>query len=146
MIELRAKIRIGPRVAQEILSFPGGRADTCGCTIQSMGERLPQDVNRFLETHIDSVEQLEALVLLSEDPGRAWTAAEVSERLRTSLGSVEIRLAALVKGGLLQRADETFSYTATGVTDRRVRDLAWCFQRRRTAVIETIFSFDRGSA
>jgi predicted transcriptional regulator len=102
-------------------------------------------VNRFLEAHIDSVEQLEALVLLSEDPGRPWTAAELSERLKTSPGSVEIRLAALVTSGLLRQADETFSYTATGVTDRRVRDLAWCFKSRRTAVIETIFTLDRGS-
>jgi hypothetical protein len=110
-----------------------------------MDERLPQDVRRFLEAHIDSVEQLEALVLTSDDPGRAWTAAELSQRLKTSPGSIEIRLAALVKSGLLQRVDETFAYAATGVTDRRVRDLAWCFQRRRTAVIETIFTFDRGS-
>ena len=109
-----------------------------------MGERLPQHVNQFVEAHIDSVEQLEALVLMSEDPGRAWTAAEVSKRLKTSRGSVEIRLAALAKSGLLRRADETFAYTATGVADRRVRDLARCFQRRRAAVIERIFTLDRG--
>lgn len=110
-----------------------------------MGERLPQDVNRFLEAHIDSVEQLEALILLREEPGRAWTAAEVSERLKTSRGSVDIRLADLVRHGLLEHADETFSYTAVGVTDSRVRDLALCFQSRRAAVIARIFNADRGS-
>ena len=110
-----------------------------------MGNVCLTDVNQFLAAHIDSVEQLEALILISEDPGRAWTAEELSKRLKTSLGSVEIRLAALVKGGPLHQADESFSYTATGVTDRRVRDLAWCFRSRRTAVIETIFTLDRGS-
>lgn len=137
-------MRTGAVVAQGILSLPGQRADASGCTIQAVGGRLPQDVDQFLETHIDSVEQLEALVLLSEDPGRAWTAAEVSERLKTSPGSVEIRLASLVEGGLLQQTDETFSYAATGPTNRRVRDLAWCFQSRRTAVIERIFTSGRG--
>ena len=110
-----------------------------------MGERLPHDVNQFLEAHIDSVEQLEALILMSEDPERAWTAAELSKRLKTSPGSVEIRLAALQRGGLLHQADGSFFYTATGVTDRRVRDLAWCFRRRRTAVIEKIFTLARTS-
>jgi Mn-dependent DtxR family transcriptional regulator len=108
-----------------------------------MGERLPQEVNQFLVAHIDSVEQLEALILMSEDPGRAWTAAELSKRLKTSPRSVEVRLALLVERGLLQQADETFAYTATGVADRRVRDLAWCFRSRRTAVIEAIFTSDR---
>ena len=98
-----------------------------------MGGCLPQDVNQFLEEYIDSVEQLEALILLSEEPGRTWTATEVSQRLRTSRGSVVIRLAALVETGLLQQTDDTFSYMATGVTDRRVRDLASCFKSRRAA-------------
>lgn len=108
------------------------------------GERLPQHVNQFLEEHIDSVEQLEALILLSEEPGRAWTATEVSERLRTSRGSVLIRLTALVEGGLLQQRGDTFAYLTTGATDRQVRDLAACFKSHRVAVIQAIFTTERG--
>lgn len=110
-----------------------------------MRGRLPQDVSRFLHAHIDSVEQLEALILLCREPERAWTAGEVSERLKTSRSSVEIRLAALVKHGLLRQAGDTFSYALAGMRDRRVRDVAWCFQSRRAAVIETIFTTGRGS-
>ena len=110
-----------------------------------MGKRLPDGVNRFLAAYIDSVEQLQVLILLSEEPGEAWTAAEVSQRLKTSPGSVVIRLAALVRQGLLEQHGETFAYTLAGVTDRHVRDLALCFRTRRAAVIETIFTGDQGS-
>jgi len=109
-----------------------------------MGERLPQSVNEFLEAHIDSVEQLEALILLREHRGRSWTPADVSRRLKTSRGSVKIRLDALVNHGLLERGGDTFAYTLTGATDQYVRDLAECFQSRRAAVIETIFAAERG--
>lgn len=109
------------------------------------GGRLPQHVHQFLEEHIDSVEQLEALILLSEEPGRAWTATEVSERLRTSGGSVLIRLVALVERGLLQQRGDTFAYLMTGTADRRMRDLAACFKSHRVAVIQAIFTTGRGS-
>jgi len=109
-----------------------------------MGERLPQNVVRFLRAHIDSVEQLEVLILLHEERGRAWTPADVNRRLKTSRSSVEIRLSALAERGLLERADATFAYTLTGASDRHVRDLARWFQSRRAAVIETIFAAERG--
>jgi hypothetical protein len=108
--------------------------------------RLPQHVHQFLEEHIDSVEQLEALILLSEEPGRFWTATEVSERLRTSRGSVLIRLAALVDRGLLQPRGDTFVYLVTGTPDPRVRDVAACFKSHRLAVIQAIFTTGRGSS
>jgi hypothetical protein len=111
-----------------------------------MGGRVPQDVKRFLDAYIDSVEQLETLILVSENPERTWTAAEVSDRLKTSRGSVEIRLAALAGHGLLHQADGTFSYAATDATDRGVRELASCFKTRRQAVIESIFTVGQGSS
>lgn len=103
---------------------------------------MPQNVVRFLEAYIDSVEQLEVLVLLCEERGQGWTAAGVSKRLKTSRSSVEVRLAALVEHGLLEQAGETLAYTLTGASDRHVRDLARCFQTRRTAVVEAIFAGD----
>jgi DNA-binding IclR family transcriptional regulator len=109
-----------------------------------MGERLPQSVKQFLETYIDSVEQLEVLILLREERGRWWTPADVNRRLKTSRSSVELRLGALAERRLLERADATFAYTLDGASDRYVRDVARCFQSRRAAVIETIFAAERG--
>jgi hypothetical protein len=45
---------------------------------------LPESVLRFIEGHIDSVPQLEALLILRADPGRDWSAAELAARLYTS--------------------------------------------------------------
>lgn len=105
-----------------------------------MGERLPPSVKQFLEAYIDSVEQLEVLILLREDRGRWWTPTDVTRRLKSTRSSVESRLCALAEHGLLERADTAFAYTLDGARDRQVRDLAGCFQSRRAAVIEAVFS------
>jgi hypothetical protein len=50
---------------------------------------------------LDSVEQLEALLLLHRRPDRDWTAEEVSEELRTNAQSVATRLDGLRFSGLV---------------------------------------------
>jgi DNA-binding IclR family transcriptional regulator len=109
-----------------------------------MGDRLPASVTQFLETHIDSVEQLQVLLLLSLEPERAWTVAGIAERLSTSTSSVEIRLSRLISHGLIEQAGDTYSYTLTGAGDRRVREVAAYFKSRRAAVIGAIFASERG--
>jgi hypothetical protein len=47
-----------------------------------MGEALiPDDVREFLLQHIDSIAQLEALLLLRADPSGAWNAETIAKRL-----------------------------------------------------------------
>jgi hypothetical protein len=47
-----------------------------------MGEALiPDDVQAFLLQHIDSIAQLEALLLLRADSGRAWSVETIAKRL-----------------------------------------------------------------
>ena len=110
-----------------------------------MGERLPDSVMQFLETHIDSVEQLQVLLLLSLEPERSWTVAGIAGRLNTSMSSVEIRLRRLISHGLLEQAGDTYSYVLTGAGDRRVREVAAYFKSRRAAVIGAIFASERGN-
>ncbi|MGH3072434.1 MAG: hypothetical protein ACRDNB_09245 [Gaiellaceae bacterium] len=111
-----------------------------------MAERVPENVRLFLEAHIESVEQLEALLLLRDERARAWTAAEVSRRLRGSSEAMRFRLGSLATHGLLERSGETFTYVATESEERRVGEVARCFRVRRTAVIAAIFAAEAGIA
>ena len=52
-----------------------------------MSEQLPDDVQRFIIEHINSVEQLEALLLVRSDPARVWTTEEVSHALYTPIAA-----------------------------------------------------------
>ena len=43
--------------------------------------RIPDDVRRFIQASIDSMAQLEALLIVREHPDIAWTVAAMSARL-----------------------------------------------------------------
>ena len=107
-----------------------------------MEERLPPVVSSFLDTHIDSVEQLEALLLLREEKGRRWTADEVGDRLNRAPLSLEARLSALVDASLLERSREGYVYALRGEPHRLLAEVARCYRLRRTAVIQAIFAGD----
>lgn len=55
----------------------------------------------FLRTCVDSVEQLEVLSLLHDQPDRAWDAKSLSQQIRSSESSVTKRLNALVVNRVL---------------------------------------------
>jgi predicted transcriptional regulator len=107
-----------------------------------MGSRrpFPSDVESFIAACFDSVEQVEILLLLSAERARSWTADEISEKLRSSHNSVNIRLTMLVAHGLVSRNGETFRYAANPYADALVQRLAETYSERRAAVIERIFS------
>jgi hypothetical protein len=60
---------------------------------------IPPRVFRFIEERIDSVPQLETLLMMNEEPRRTWTADEVAARAYVSLDE-----AARVLDGLQRRA------------------------------------------
>lgn len=109
---------------------------------------LDPDVERFVRLHIDSVEQLEILVLLRLHRERAFTAAELAAEMRTSEGSARTRLEALAAHGLLVQATSTggadgtsFQYAPTDAElDARVAAVATAYVTRRYAVIDAIFA------
>lgn len=106
---------------------------------------LPADVSRLLATHIDSVEQLEVLLLLRTAPERGWTAAEASGELRTEPDSVTARLRDLEARGFVT-ADGSgparlYRYRpATPDLARAVDGLADAYASRKVTVIGLIFS------
>lgn len=107
-----------------------------------MTEGIPDHVAAFLGDHINSVEQLEVLLLLMRSPERRWSAKELSEELRSSPESASARLDDLHSRGFLARSpDNTYHYqTQNADHDRAIHDLASCYEQRKYTVINLIFS------
>lgn len=106
---------------------------------------LPADIERFIVQHIDSVEQLEVLLMLADHPGRTWSAAQIAEEMRGNASSVAMRLEVLHALGLVERAGDPhearYRYAPRTEEQRRaVRGLASAYQERRVSVINVIFS------
>jgi hypothetical protein len=99
---------------------------------------LPPDVERFLARCIDSVEQLETLLLLRRSGGE-WTAESVARELRIDAHSAARRLAELAASRLLSESGRAYTY-ATGGYDVEVDAVARAYSERRVSVITFIFS------
>lgn len=104
---------------------------------------LPENVRRFIDAYISSVEQMEALTLLREDPTKEWAPAEMAKALYTSDESTAARLAELHKHGLLSqvRADVTRYRYEPRSSDLRtgVEATLDAYAKRKVAVINQIF-------
>lgn len=64
----------------------------------SNGE-ITTDIERFIYDNINSVEQLEVLLLVAAPPQKEWSAVEVSQKLYRQPDSVATRLEDLRDGG-----------------------------------------------
>jgi predicted transcriptional regulator len=104
--------------------------------------RIPEEVRNFLLQCIDSVEQLEVLLLLHRTPEQAWSPETVAQALYSNPGSIQRRLAGLHANGLLaSTASSAYRYQPkTSALDATVRLLADTYRERRVAVITVIAS------
>jgi hypothetical protein len=64
--------------------------------VTAPGAGIPEDVYRFLYQNIESVEQLELLMLLFQAPERGWSPVQVAEALASHRSSVSRRLEAFL--------------------------------------------------
>ncbi|MGH7580127.1 MAG: hypothetical protein ACREM9_08145 [Gemmatimonadales bacterium] len=103
---------------------------------------LPEDVHLFLHQHIDSVEQLEVLLLLWRTPERGWTSEEVATAVYSHPSSVVRRLAMMLGQGLLRERDPgCYQYAPrTSELHTTVTRLDHMYRERRVAVITLIAS------
>lgn len=118
------------------------------CTRQS-GERsfavlepsIPSDVLLFIRRYIHRLETLEVLALLQGTPGKAWSAREVSDELRSAPHGAATALATLVGHGLVARNEDRFSFRPASLEleQQTLRVLA-CYKEKRTGVIAAIFA------
>lgn len=102
-------------------------------------EDLPLAVRNLITDCIDSVEQLEILVLLYRVRFGRWTARRVSEELRTNLDSSRERLEELVARGLAAARDidgeRRYELVADQARERAVAAVVDAYDARRVSVI-----------
>ena len=107
-----------------------------------MSSGVPDDVQRLISSHIDSVEKLEVLLLLRGDRDQPWTSDRVSRELRRNPASVARCLTQLAGRGLIQ-GSVTDGYRfapADPAVEGRVDRLAETYATRRVSVIQLIVS------
>ncbi len=71
---------------------------------------VPERARRLILEAIDSVAELEALLLLREAPGRRWNIHDAGARLYVSRDVAADALAALARRGFLEENAEGFVY------------------------------------
>lgn len=107
-------------------------------------EGIGQEVRCFIADNIDSVVQLEVLLLLHNSPNVTWTARDIARELRIDSAWADTQLEDLCARCLLvcpRQSPRLYHYAATTPQlDRAVKGLADAYEQRRVSVIHLIYS------
>jgi hypothetical protein len=102
---------------------------------------IPAELRQFIAEHVHSVEQLEILILLSENATKAWSVSEVFRQIQSSEKSVLHCLEEFRRAGLANlNAAGLYSFVLReGSLARIVPALAQAYRERRVSIIECIY-------
>jgi len=75
-----------------------------------VGEQIPPDVRDFILRYIDSVAEMEALLLLRSTPAQVWSAEAAAARLYIAPDEALQILKRLADEGLLAQSEEGFRF------------------------------------
>ena len=109
----------------------------------SPASRLPRDVSIFLREHLQSITQLDLLLLLHAARGRRFTAAEVSRELRIPERMAIGQMLDLTRSGVLVAHDSDppcWRFDPAGPHAGVVASLADVVSKRKRAVHDLILS------
>jgi hypothetical protein len=105
---------------------------------------IPSDVRKLIADHIDSVLQLEILLLLHTHPQKDWCVTEVATQLRVDVAFVQEQLASLCARGILMCTEGEKMIYRYGPRDaelhRAIEGLQSAYADRRVSVISLIFA------
>jgi hypothetical protein len=102
---------------------------------------VPTEVRRFIAAEIDSVGQLEVLMLLRGAPDKEWTPKEVARALVTQESSATAWLERMERRSLLTVSGGGYRYAPpTDAVAKAIDGLAESYAHYRVAVIGLIFS------
>ena len=103
-----------------------------------------KELDRFIAEEIQTLEQLEILLLLSGNPHKWWSAKGVYDVVKSSLPSVEARLNVMTERGLLRKEVETETRYQFAPTDEAiwglVSELREAYKERSVKVVQAIYS------
>jgi len=107
---------------------------------------IPESARKLIAGHIESVAQLEMMLLLRESRERLWTASDVARELRTSEELAEASLGRLSRSGLVEVEIDAggspcfrCAPSARGAA-AAVEELAAAYATHKSAVVTLIFS------
>jgi hypothetical protein len=103
----------------------------------SRTNQIPAHLLRFLEENIDTVPQLETLLMMHEDQSRTWLVADVASRNYTSESRAMDTLNALHRRGLVSSEESPARFRFNSAKEEfraLVGDLAGCYQRNLSLV------------
>jgi hypothetical protein len=102
---------------------------------------IPDDVRDFILTYLDSIAQLEALLLLRDNASETWIVAKVAKRLYTDERLAASILTKLCTDGLLVCKNDVYHFQCadTGITSV-IDKLASIYARHIVPVTNIIHS------
>jgi predicted ArsR family transcriptional regulator len=83
---------------------------------------IPEDLRDFILRHIDSIAQLEALLLLRRNPEETWTAEASAKRLYISETDARHVLDRLCADGLLRCSENLYHFAGQSNEQRQMVD------------------------
>jgi hypothetical protein len=107
-----------------------------------MTDDFPLELRQFIDRNVESIVQLETLLLLRRDPSRGWSADQIAKSLYISGEMARALIADLDRRGFVKPlAEAMYSYQPTDPeADRLIGQLAKFYDERRVAVISMIYS------
>jgi hypothetical protein len=109
-----------------------------------MPDEFSHELKQFVEHNIESVPQLEALLLLRKERGRGWKPVDIAKSLYIQEDAASALLADFARRGFVNQATSDAGavvYRPRDETiDRLIEELEVVYQNRRVAVISLIYS------
>jgi len=99
---------------------------------------LPDPVRRLIADHIDSVPELEAVLLLRDHAEHDWTPSEAGQRLYVSTTVANHVLAKLAERGFLSKGESGYRYAASAELGKAVDQLAAAYAHHLVEVTRMI--------
>jgi hypothetical protein len=103
-----------------------------------------EELERFIAAEINSLEQLEILLLLSGNPHKWWSAEGVYDVIKSSVQSVRDRLEEMTHRGMLRKEVESeVRYQFAPASDdlwKVTSELRDAYKERSVKVVQAIYS------
>lgn len=108
-------------------------------------EPIPDEIRTFLDRYIESIDQLEILRILGEDPAREWPAAALAAQVQCEPAAVAAHAAALRARGLLasetRGAEVVWRHAPQGPeAERLVGLLLQMYKQRPVSMIKLVYA------
>jgi hypothetical protein len=101
---------------------------------------IPEDVRDYIARHVDSIAQLEALMLLRSKPDESWDLNKIARRLYVSEPEVSHALGFLTDARVVSFRDGAFVYDPAPEVRDMIERLAATYTRHLIPVTNLIHS------